>query len=101
MAWSKPHLNINTRYLNFPDDEKRCAYCGKVIERERVWDDYDHWDYFHCDCEDAQKEIEITLALRGLERDYEQKKRELEKSMPHPKFKAEKQTVLTEIKESY
>ena len=97
MTWSRPKLNINTHYLNFPLGEKRCAYCGKVINPDTEWDDYDHWDYYHCDCEDAQREIKITFALMELEADYERKKRELNESMPKPKYKAEMKTVLTEI----
>lgn len=97
MAWSKPVLNINTLYLDFPLGEKRCAYCGKVIKPDTERYDYDHWDYYHCDCEDAQKEIKITLAIRELEADYAKKKRKLQESMPEPKYKAEMKTVLTEI----
>jgi len=97
MGWIRPKLDINTHYLDFPQGEKRCAYCGKVIKPDTEWDDYDSWEYYHCDCEDAQKEIKITLALRELEADYGKKKRELKESMPEPKFKAEFKTVLTEI----
>ena len=97
MAWSKPVLNINTHYLDFPQGEKRCAYCGKVIKPDTESDYYDHWEYYHCDCEDAQREIKITFALMELEADYERKKRELNESMPKPKYKAEMKTVLTEI----
>ncbi len=97
MNWCRPILNINTTCLDFPLGEKRCAYCGKVIKPDTEYYDYDHWDYYHCDCKDAQKEIKIKLALRELEADYERKKRELNESMPEPKYKAELKTVLTEI----
>lgn len=88
---------MNTLYLNFPQGEKRCAYCGKVIQPDREWDDYDSWDYYHCDCEDAQTEIKIKTRIIELDAEYSRKKRELEQSLPRPKYKSEMKTVLTEI----
>lgn len=96
---SRAKIDINTRYLTFPLGERRCAYCGKVIEPDTEWDDYESYEYYHCDCEDAKKEIEISLQIRSVENEYIDKLRELKRQMPEPKYKAEMKTVLTPINE--
>ena len=59
-----------------------CAYCGKEIRPDTEIDHYETCDYYHCDCEDALKEIDIHNAIRQKEKEIE----ELERSMPKIKY---------------
>ena len=62
------HLQMNTRALEI-NGHKFCAYCGEQIPFDEIWDkDTRISEYFyHCDCEDAKKEIEIKKKIRSLE----------------------------------
>lgn len=41
-----------------------CSYCGKECQSRDEWDERDIVEtYYHCDCEDAQKEVEIRLEI--------------------------------------
>ena len=64
------HLKINTRALKI-NDHMYCAYCGKKMEFDEVWDPdtcKSDW-YYRCDCPDAKKEIEIKKKIESLERE--------------------------------
>ena len=78
-------LPLDTRHIINPENNERyCAYCGKKIEA-----DYDYeidTNFYHCDCEDALKEIAIIEKIG-----------ELGKEMPSPKYELTKKTVI-EIK---
>lgn len=54
-----------------------CAYCGKEIQPDSEIDHGEVRDYYHCDCEDALKEIEIIKKIASLERDIQNLRREL------------------------
>ena len=90
---SKFDKNYNTQYLDFPLGEKRCCYCGKVIDPDIEWDEYDRHEYFHCNCPDALKELEI---LKEIDR-IEEQKIELRRSIPKTKYKKEYKTILVQI----
>ena len=94
---SKADIDFNTKYLDFPLGEKRCAYCGKVIEPDTEWDEYDRYDYYHCDCPDALKEIEIMKEVYRLEAECKINKNRLMDKLPKIKYKKEMQTVLVQI----
>ena len=75
-------LPFDTRHIINPENNERyCAYCGKKIEA-----DWDYTNFYHCDCEDALKEIAIKKKIS-----------ELRKEMPSPKYELTKKTVI-EIK---
>ena len=97
MGWSRAKIEVDTAYLTLPNGERHCAYCGKIIEPDTEWDDYDKYEYFHCDCEDAKKEINLCLQLRKLDSEYFEKKKELELQFPKPKLKFK--TVLVPIED--
>ena len=40
-------------------DKAYCVYCGKEIQPDTEIDHHETCDYYHCDCEDAKKEIAL------------------------------------------
>ena len=78
-------LPFDTRHITNPENNERyCAYCGKKIEVDRDYEIYT--DFYHCNCEDALKEIAIKKKIG-----------ELRKEIPSPKYELTKKTVI-EIK---
>lgn len=69
-------LQYNTATVEYRPYKGRsytlCAYCGKPINRVESFEDECY--YYHCNCKDAQKEHEITLKIKDLQRQYPQKR---------------------------
>jgi len=50
---------------------KFCSYCRKPIQRESGYDDYDPWEVYYCNCDDAQKDADLREALKKPQKDLE------------------------------
>ena len=62
-------LEYNTKSIK-TEGKVFCAYCGKEIHPDREIDEgYYDYDYYHCDCEDALKEIEIQKQIESKKKD--------------------------------
>lgn len=82
-------LERSTKNLNI-DGVHYCAYCGKEIKPDSEIDHHEQTDYYHCDCPDALKEIEIDRRLAELKKERVM----LEEEMPRVKFAiVEKQEI--------
>ena len=58
-------------------DKAYCVYCGKEIQPDTEIDHHETCDYYHCDCEDAKKEIALQQDIERLDRELRVKKKEL------------------------
>lgn len=68
-------------------DKIYCAYCGKLIKPEtHIMDRYDEYKYYHCDCDDAQKEHEIQLKEKEIISDFNKKLYQIKKDSPKQKI---------------
>ena len=92
MGYMHAKLGLNTQHFVY-GHKVHCAYCNKEIEPDSAWDDYDREDFYHCDCEDALKEIDILKQIN-------QKKREiksLEYQIPKIKYIVKKKDIIEKI----
>ena len=90
-------LPYNTQYIHHKG-KVYCAYCGKELIEDNTTDHYEIVEqYYHCDCEDAKKEISIKQEIQKVTKEYDNKIYELKKSIPKRKYKSEK-TVTCELK---
>lgn len=73
--WDKS-LHYNTATVEYRTYSGRCytlcAYCGKPINRVESFEDECY--YYNCNCQDAQKEHEITIKIKNLQNQYPQKR---------------------------
>lgn len=74
-------LDYNTKSIKH-NGKVYCAYFGSEIKHDTEIDGYDSWDYYHCDCEDALKEIEIANQIKEVEKEINR----LKGSMPKVKY---------------
>ncbi len=86
-------LEYNTNHLNYYN-KCYCSYCGKEIKADTEIDNHESFDYYHCDCEDALKEIELYKEIKKLE----ERIIELKSSMPKAKYGIVKKVLIEEIK---
>ena len=75
----------DTRYISINAD-KYCAYCGRKIEVKEEIDHYQTYQWYCCDCEDAQKEHQISLQIAALRQQY-----------PEPKYKITAKPVIEKL----
>lgn len=94
-------MKMDTRHISY-NGKIYCAYCGKEIKPDCDYDHYDVDTYWHCDCDDALKEIEIAedisklkVEITLLTKDLNNRISELVKS--RPKVKYEVRTMITKI----
>lgn len=67
MGYHSAEIPYNTQHLDYKG-KKICAYCGKELKQDESWDDgYPDETFYHCDCEDAKKEIELQQKKYKLE----------------------------------
>ena len=85
-------IPYNTKHIKH-NGEILCAYCCNKIEPDIEVDGYDSWDYYHCNCEDALKEIEIHNEIIKLEKEIEKYK----SFIPKAKYKLVTETTLKNI----
>ena len=88
-------LEYNTKNIEL-DGKKYCAYCGSEIKPDTEWDEHYDYSYYHCDCEDALKEIEIHEKMVEVERELSN----LRAMMPKPKYKLVTETSIKNISKS-
>ena len=81
-------LSKNTRYI-VRNGKVYCAYCGTKIEPDVEIDHHEETSYYHCDCADAIKELEIIAKIQEKEREIV----ELRKTLPKIKYRVVKRTV--------
>lgn len=65
-----------------------CKYCGKELKE---YEDFDYHDrestfYFHCDCEDAQKEHELNYKISLSTSKFQKELSLLNSQMPNENF---------------
>ena len=89
-------LEYSTKHFAF-EKKAICSYCGKEIQPDSEFDHHETYTYYHCDCEDAIKEIEINNAILKKQQEI----RELNSSMPKAKYKiiSIKKQVISKINE--
>lgn len=95
-------LNYNTKHLNV-DGKKYCAYCGQEIKPDTEIDHHETTEYFHCNCEDALKEIKVYQEIKKLRlesKEITKKIYELEEQYPKPLFKLVTTSNILPINES-
>lgn len=81
-------LEYSTKNLDL-NQKKYCIYCGKEIESDSEIDHNEYTNYYHCDCEDALKEIEIHKKIMQLKEEIKLKENEIKKlndSIPKNKY---------------
>ena len=86
------NLSYNTLSIKH-NGKVYCAYCGKEIEADLKIDGYDSYEYYHCNCEDAMKEIEVRKEIEAAEREV----CKLTAKLPKPKFQLVTETTLRNI----
>ena len=82
-------LPYNTKSLKI-DGKRYCVYCGQEIKPDTEIDHHETTEYFHCDCEDALKEIKIYQEIKKLQLENQnivRKIYKLEEQYPKPLFK--------------
>lgn len=91
----RANLEMNTEHI-VVNKEYYCAYCGKKIEPDTAIDHYDETHYYHCDCEDAKKEIFIRREKERITNEFKKNIMELESQQPKKRYDVEKREVLIE-----
>lgn len=66
-----------------------CAYCGMKIEPDVEIDHHEETSYYHCNCADALKEIEIDKKVAEKEREI----RALRETYPKAKYTVTKRAI--------
>lgn len=66
------------------DECHYCAYCGKPIEPDVEIDHGDRTEYYHCNCENAMKEIGLMKEIKA----YKDKIRMLQAEIPKPRYES-------------
>ena len=89
-------LKMNTEHI-VANKECYCAYCGKKIEPDTEIDHHKETHYYHCDCEDAKKEIFIMQEKERITNKFKKDMMELDNQWPEKKYDVEKREVLVEI----
>lgn len=92
MGYCRPKLGYNTQHFEH-EHKIYCAYCCKEIKPDVAWDDYDEINYYHCDCEDALKEIELLKEIRNKKEEIES----LERQIPKRKYLSRKKWVIDKV----
>lgn len=90
-------LSKHTEHIFF-ENKMRCAYCGKEIKPDVEIDHGEITEYYHCNCEDAQKQLEIDTKKGKLASEYHQKLLDLERAYPKAKYEIRKETVFAKRK---
>ena len=88
-------LEMNTEHI-VANNECYCAYCGKKIEPDTEIDHREETHYYHCDCEDAKKEIFIRKETERITNEFKKNIMELESQWPMIRYGVEKRDVLVE-----
>lgn len=61
-------MATNTKHIRDTKGNVYCAYCGKKINGEDIWNSFDDYDtYYHCDCQGAKEEIKIINQIRKIQ----------------------------------
>lgn len=89
-------LEIDTRTVTV-NGEIHCVYCGKKIEPDTEIDHHETYSYYHCDCEDAKKEIFIRQEKERLTEKFKQDMKDLDNQWSEEKYKVKNREVLVEI----
>ena len=92
MGYIDAKLGFNTQHFEY-DRKVHCAYCNKEIEPDSAWDDYDREDFYHCDCEDALKEIDILKQISKKKQEI----KSLECQIPKRKYVVKKKEIIEKI----
>ena len=90
----RANLEIDTEAIKV-NGEIHCAYCGKKIEPDTEIDHHEETHYYHCDCEDAKKEIFITQEKQRITNKFKQDMKNLDEQWPDAKYTVKKTEVLT------
>ena len=86
LSYSTKNVDINNK--------KYCLYCGKEIQPDTEIDHHESYNYYHCDCKDALKEIKIRNEIINLE----SKIRFVKQSLPKEKFAIKKEEIYKLVK---
>ena len=86
-------LEQNTCYLE-NDGKVHCVYCGNEILPDVEIDHGERTNYYHCQCENALKELKIKEEIKN----HELAIKNLMSIFPKPKYKIVS-TIKTELKE--
>lgn len=86
----------NTKHF-MHNGEAYCEYCGQKITPDCESDHYEITKYYHCDCDDAIKQMDIEDKIKKI---YETQILPLRNSFPEVKYTLETKTVceITKIK---
>lgn len=76
-------LQINTKFIYIDSNHVYCAYCGKEISPDTEIDHHEVTNFYHCDCPDALKDIEIQQEINHHRAEIDK----LSSSFPAPKYK--------------
>ena len=93
---TRAQLEMNTENIVVNGDVC-CAYCGRKIKPDTEIDHHEVTEYYHCDCEDAKKEIYVRQERKKIMDEYRRNIEWLDSQYPKPKFKAEKRDILIKI----
>ena len=77
----KAKLQYNTKNI-YHNKKCYCAYCGKEIPEDVECHPYSPVYFYHCDCEDAMKEIGIYNKIAKKQEEIQ----ELQRSIPKAKY---------------
>ena len=87
MRWAKKARNTKHFMHN---GEAYCEYCGQKITPDCESDYYEVTEYYHCDCNDAIKQMDIEDKIKEI---YRTQIIPLQNSLPEIKYALETKTV--------
>ena len=87
MRWAKKARNTKHFMHN---GEAYCEYCGQKITPDCESDHYEVIKYYHCDCDDAIKQMDIEDKIKEI---YRTQILPLQNSLPEIKYALETKTV--------
>lgn len=82
-------LDYSTQFIGL-EDGYYCVYCGKKIKPDTEIDHHEVTEYYHCDCEDALKEIEVHNNIERLKKEL----KDWLNKYPEPKYKIDTKRTL-------
>lgn len=89
-------IERDTKFITI-DGHNYCAYCGKEIKPDTEIDHYETYNYYHCDCPDALKQIKIEDEIKTLNIKHKKDLSVLEAQLPKLKFERITKTTLKKI----
>lgn len=89
-------LERSTKFIEM-DGKYYCSYCGKELSADATLDHHENTLYFHCDCEDAVKQMEVEDKMKEVSTRFRLELIELESQLPKEKYGKVTKTLIEKI----